>query len=262
MKKYIINRYILTIFGIIFFFLLWYLIFILAGKSIYIFPDPITVIKRSYELAGKPYLYKCIWGSLYRMLIGFGIASIAGIFLGMIVGNFSKMKYVFNPTMIALRSIPTAALVFLLLALAGFDNASPFVVMIIVFPMVYEATVSGYQHIDKNILMAMRVDSPNRLVNNFKIKLPLSFPYIMVGLTSSFALSFKIEIMAETLTSSNKSYGLGRAIAVAFANQTDGLVTTFAYAFIAILVMLIVSLLIWLIKKIFKIKSLSELTQA
>ena len=262
MKKFIINRYTLTILGVIFFFLLWYLIYILAGKSIYIFPDPLTVIKRSFELFGKPYLYKCIWGSLYRMLIGFGIASIAGISIGMFVGNHIKMKYVFNPTMIALRSIPTAALVFLLLALAGFDNASPFVVMIIVFPMVYEATVSGYQHIDKNILMAMRVDSVNHFANNFKIKLPLSMPYIAVGLTTSFALSFKIEIMAETLTSSSKSYGLGRAIAVAFANQTDGLVTTFAYAFIAILVMLIVSLLIWIIKKVFKIKSLSELTQA
>ena len=130
--------------------------------------------------------------------------------------------------------------------------------MVIVFPMVYEATVSGYQHIDKDIIMAMRVDSGNVLGNNFRIKLPMSMPYIAVGLTTSFALSFKIEIMAEALTSSSDSYGLGRAISVAFANQTNGLISTFAYAFIAILVMLIVSLLIWLIKKIFNIKSLSN----
>lgn len=258
MKKYIINRYSLTFLGIVFFFLLWYLIFILAGRSIYIFPDPITVIKRSFELFKKPYLYKCIWGSLYRMLIGYLGASILAIALGMIVGNYIKMKYVFNPTMIALRSIPTAALVFLLLVLAGFDNASPFIVGIVVFPMVYEATVSGYQHIDQNVLMAMRVDSANPIRNNFVIKLPLSMPYIAVGLTTSFALSFKIEIMAETLTSSSESYGLGRAISVAFSNQYDGLVSTFAYAFVAILIMLLVSLLIWAIKKIFKIKSLSE----
>ena len=258
MKKYIINRYTLTIVGVLFFFLLWYLIFILAGRSIYVFPDPITVIKRSFELFGKPYLYKCIWGSLYRMLYGFSVAALLGIIVGMLVGNHIKMKYVFNPTMIALRSIPTAAIVFLLLALAGFDNASPYVVMVIVFPMVYEATVSGYQHIDENVLMAMRIDSNNRFMNNFKIKLPLSMPYITVGLVTSFSLSFKIEIMAETLTSSSDSYGLGRAIAVQFSNQTDGLVSTFAYAFVAILVMLIVTLLIWIIKKVFKLKRLSE----
>ena len=258
MKKFIINRYTLTILGIIVFFLLWYLIFILAGRSIYVFPDPISVIKEAFSYFGKPYLYKCIWGSFYRMLIGFSIASILGIALGMLVGNHTKIKYVFNPTIIALRSVPTAALVFLLLVLVGFKNASLYIVMVIVFPMVYEATVSGYQHIDKDIIMAMRVDSGNVLGNNFRIKLPMSMPYIAVGLTTSFALSFKIEIMAEALTSSSDSYGLGRAISVAFANQTNGLISTFAYAFIAILVMLIVSLLIWLIKKIFNIKSLSN----
>lgn len=258
MKKYITNRYFLTFLGVILFFLLWYLIFILAGKSIYVFPDPFTTIKRSFELFGDAYLYKCIWGSLYRMLIGFGVASIVAIFIGMIVGNHLKLKHVFNPTMIALRSIPTAAIVFLLLHLAGFDNAAPYVVGVIVFPMVYEATVSGYQHIDKQVLMAMKLDNNTRLQKNFKVKLPLSMPYIAVGLTTSFALSFKIEIMAETLTSTSQSYGLGRAIAVEFANQTDGLISTFAYAFIAVLIMLIVSLLIFILKRTLHIKNPDE----
>ncbi len=255
MKKYIINRYFLTFLGVVLFFLLWYLIYLFTGQNIYVFPGPFTTIKRSFELFADSYLYKCIWGSLYRMLIGFSIASIAAIFLGMIVGNYLKLKHVFNPTMIALRSIPTAAIVFLILHLAGFDNASPYVVAVIVFPMVYEATVSGYQHIDKQVLMAMQLDNNTRLQKNFKIKLPLSMPYIAVGLTTSFALSFKIEIMAETLTSTSESYGLGRAIAVEFANQTDGLISTFAYAFVAILIMLIVSLIIFILKKSLRIKN-------
>ena len=256
--KRIINKYTLTILGVGLFFLLWYLIYLLAGSSIYTFPDPGSTLKEAFSYFARPYIYKCIWGSFYRMLIGFGAASILGIALGMVVGNFTKIKYVFNPTIIALRSIPTAALVFLLLVLVGFKNASMYIVMVIVFPMVYEATVSGYQNIDKYIIDSMRVDSGNRFVNNFKIKLPLSMPYIAVGLTTSFALSFKIEIMAEVITSSSDSYGLGRAISVAFANQSNGLVSTFAYAFIAILVMMIVSLLIWLIKTIFHIKSPSK----
>ena len=256
--KRIINKYTLTILGVGLFFLLWYLIFILAGSSIYIFPDPASTLKEAFSYFASPYIYKCIWGSFYRMLIGFGVAAILGIAVGMLVGNFIEMKYVFNPTIIALRSIPTAALVFLLLVLVGFKNASLYIVMVIVFPMVYEATVSGYQNIDKDVINAMRVDSGNHFINNFKIKLPLSMPYIAVGLTASFALSFKIEIMAEVITSSSDSYGLGRAIAVAFANQSNGLVSTFAYAFIAILVMMIVSLLIWLIKTIFHIKNPSK----
>ena len=227
----------------------------MTGQSIYTFPDPGSVIVKSIELFGKEYLYKCIWGSLYRMLIGFSISSILAICLGMLVGNFTKLKHVFNPTMIALRSVPTAALVFLILRLVGFKNASIYIVMIIVFPMVYEATVSGYQNIDPSISMALKVDSNNSIYNNFKVKLPLSMPYIAVGLVSSFALSFKIEIMAEVLTSSSNSYGLGSAISIAFANQSDGLISTFAYSFIAIVIMMLVSLIIYIIKKIFNIKN-------
>lgn len=256
--KLISNKYTLTVIGIGLFFLLWYILYIATGKNIYIFPDPGSVLLESFSYFTRPYLYKCIWGSLYRMIIGFSIASILGIILGMIVGNHTKIKYVFNPTMIALRSVPTAALVFLLLMLVGYNNSSMYIVGVIVFPMVYEATVSGYRNIDDKILMAMRVDSNNKFMNNFRIKLPLSMPYIAVGLVSSFALSFKIEIMAEVLTSSSNSYGLGRAIAVSFNNQSNGLVSTFAYAFIAIMLMLIVSLIIYIVKQVFHLNSYIE----
>ncbi len=256
--KLISNKYTLTALGIGLFFLIWYVLFVALGKNIYIFPGPDTVLVEAFSYFGKPYLYKCIWGSLYRMLIGFSVASVLGIALGMVVGNYTKIKYVFNPTMIALRSIPTAALVFLLLMVVGYNNSSMYIVGIIVFPMVYEGTVTGYRNIDEQILMAMRIDSKNGFANNFRVKLPLSAPYIAVGLTSSFALSFKIEIMAEVLTSSSKSYGLGRAIAVSFNNQSYGLVPTFAYAFIAILIMLLVSLIIWIIKEAFHLKRYIE----
>ncbi len=253
--KLISNKYFLTVVGVGLLFLIWYILFLVTGQSIYTFPDPGSVLVKSFELFGKPYLYKCIWGSLYRMLIGFGVASILGILLGMVVGNFTKLKHVFNPTMIALRSIPTAALVFLILRLVGFKNASIYIVMVIVFPMVYEATVSGYQNVDVEIRNSMRIDSPNAFANNFRVLLPLSMPYIAVGLTSSFALSFKIEIMAEVLTSSSDFYGLGSAISIAYADQSDGLVSTFAYSFIAILIMMLVTLIIYIIKRLLKIKN-------
>ena len=254
MKKFITNKITLTVLGIVLFFGLWYLIFILAGSKNTVFPDPISVVQEAMTYFAKPYLYKCIFGSLYRMLIGFLSAALLGIVVGMIVGNKITIKYVLNPTITALKAVPTAALVYLLLVLTGFKNAPIYIVMVIVFPMVYEATVSGYQNIDKDVLMAMRVDSANKVYNNFVIKFPLSLPYILVGLTSSFALSLKIEIMAEVITSSSDVYGLGRAISVSFLSQENGLIPTFAYAFIAILLMLIFDLLIYIVKKVFKIK--------
>lgn len=256
-KKIITNKYFLTFIGVIFFFVLWAIIYFAAGQSQAIFPSPTETIKEAFLYLGDLYVYKCIWGSLKRMLIGFSLASVLGILIGIIVGNFTKLKYVFNPTIIALKAIPTAAIVFLFLIMAGLKNAPIYVVSIIVFPMVYEATVSGYNHVSEDVLLAARVDSKNEFYTNIKIKFPLSFPYIALGLISSFALSFKIEIMAEVISGSS-SYGLGRAIQVAYVNSTNGLVPTFAYSFIAIVVMLIVSLIIDIIKKITKLDNLIQ----
>ena len=257
LQKIFLNKYFLTFIGVIFFFLVWTIIYFIAGQSQTIFPAPIETIKEVFIYLGDAYIYKCIWGSLYRMIIGFGVASVIGIIIGMFVGNFTNLRYVFNPTIIALKAIPTAAIVFLFLVLAGLKNAPIFVVGIIVFPMVYEATVSGYRHIDNDLLLALRVDGNNNFYANFKIKLPLAFPHIALGLLSSFALSFKIEIMAEVISGSS-SYGLGRAIQVSYINSTSGMVPTFAYSLIAIIVMLIVTLIFDILKKICKLDELVD----
>ena len=60
-------------------------------------------------------------------------------------------------------------------------------------------------------------------------------------ISSSFALSIKIEIMAEAL-SGFTGYGLGVAIRYAQENNPGNMVPVFAYSFLAILVMLIISL--------------------
>ena len=255
MKKYFINKYTLSFLGIIVFFAFWTILYLIAGRTEAVFPDPISTIKEMFIYLGDAYTYKCIWGSFLRMFIGFSIASILGIIVGMIVGNFTNLKYVFNPTIIALKAIPTAAIVFLFLVLAGLKNAPIYVVGIIVFPMVYEATVSGYNNIDPDLINTLRVDGKNNLYSNFKIKLPLSFPYIALGLISSFALSFKIEIMAEVISGSS-SYGLGRAIQVSYLNSTNGMIPTFAYSLIAIIIMLLVTLIVDIIKKTFKLDEL------
>ena len=69
----------------------------------------------NFAWMNKP--YKCIWGSLERMLIGFGIASVAGIILGVIVGNYTSLKYVFNkptPSRVLRASFMSSKLLFMI----------------------------------------------------------------------------------------------------------------------------------------------------
>ena len=80
-------------------------------------------------------------------------------------------------------------------------------------------------------------------------------PYLIVGIISSFSLSFKIEIMAEVITGSTKN-GLGSSINYAYSQAE--MPNVFAYSLLVIIFMLLVSLLEEVIKQIMKKKGLIE----
>jgi len=247
MKKFITNKITLTFIGVITLFLLWTIVSLSLGHGSRVFPTPWATIEYTFILLGQNNTYLHIGSSLLRMIYGFLISALSAIILGMIVGNFTKVKHVFNPTIVALKAVPTAAFVFLFLVLMGAKNAPILVVVLITFPIVYESVVAGYSHISSSVLGALKVDGHNALLNNFSVKFPLALPYIIVGLASSFALSFKIEIMAEVISGST-SYGIGNIIRQCQQEDYSNLVPIFAYSFIAVLLMLIFSAISSLLK--------------
>ena len=60
----------------------------------------------------------------------------------------------------------------------------------------------------------------------------------MTGIASSFALSLKIEIMAEVITGYTR-LGLGSAILSAQRSDPTNMVPVFAYSLVAIVIMLV-----------------------
>ncbi len=249
-KKFILNKISLTIFGLILFFLIWEIISLSSKNATMIFPDPFVTIKQAFIYLGESYTYKCIWGTLKRTLIGFIVSFVFALIIGVIVGNFTQAKYIFNPTVIALKTIPTAALVFIFLVIGGAKNTPIYIVALISFPILFESIVGGYSNIDKDIKNVLKVDGGRFFYDNIKVKLPLAFPYIAVGIASSFALSFKISIMAEVIAGST-SPGLGSVIKANQNSNPSNMVPIFAYSFIAIIIASLTSLIAYLVKKKF-----------
>lgn len=178
---------------------------------------------------------------MLRMFIGFGISFILALIFGLLAGHIPQLKILFNPILIVLKSIPTAALVFLFLVVSGARYAPIYVVIMISFPILYEAIAAGISNIPQEIINSSLVDGSHGLSTMLRIRLPLSVPYIIVGVASSFALSFKIEIMAEIITG-DTSHGLGSAIAYAQRNDPGNMVPIFAYSLIAIIFILLITI--------------------
>lgn len=251
MKRFITNKYFLYLVGLILFLLIWELLSLIIDDQTLIFPGPFVTFIYSFSLFGSSYLYGSILETLIRMFIGFGISFLLAFIIGLIAGNYDNFYNLIKPAITILKAVPTACLVFLFLVLTGTKNAPIFIVILISFPILFEAIYSGFKNIDPNIINATRIDGATFLNRQFRIKLPLALPYIMVGIASSFSLSFKIEIMSEILTG-NTTDGLGAIISYYQKLDPSNLVPIFAYGLIAVIIILIFDLINIVVKNKFK----------
>ena len=204
-------------------------------------------------MLGNSKTYQRIGWTLLRTLEGFGIALIGAILLGILGGLVKPIQVVLRPTMIVFKSAPTAAFVFLFFVLFGGQHAPIFVVSLLALPILYESIVAGFNNIPKEIEDSLKVDAGNKLKGLLRVKVPIAIPYFMVGLASSFALSLKTEIMAEIITGST-NMGLGTAIHAYRIIDASDLTPIFAIALIAIIIILIVDLIGFFVKKYFEKK--------
>lgn len=244
MKRFITNKFVLFFLGVAFVILLWIFISLVFDRNGTIFPSPALTFQKFAVVAGEAYTYKCIGYTLLRILAGFGLSFVAAFILGVIAGNHQPVYQFMKPLMVVLKSVPTVALVFFFIILSNAQDAPIFIVLLICFPILYEGIAGGIRGVDKQFIDAARVDGTHYMRRALRIKVPLALPYVIVAMISSFALSFKIGVMAEAM-SGYPVKGLGGLIQAAKNDATDPdfMVRIFAYSLFAIVLMLIVSLI-------------------
>ena len=241
MKKYTLNKYLLKIVGIVLFVCLWQILALIISEETFILPGPIKTIKEAIGMLNDSYIYKCLWQTLFRMFIGFSLSFVFAFIIGVIAGNNENIEEIFKPTMTILRSVPTATLVYLFLVAVGARLTPVFIVFLISFPILYESVLGGIKSTPSELLEACKIDASSLISTNIKVRIPLAIPYIAVGIASSFALSLKIEIMAEVITGYTR-LGLGSAILAAQRSDPTNMVPVFAYSFVVIVIMLLFDL--------------------
>lgn len=247
MKKFITNKMVLFTLGIIALILMWWGVSSLVDKGNMIFPSPKGTFLMIIDLLKMPSSYQAIGNTFLRLIIGFVLSFILAFVLGVIVHDNEHLYSFFNPIITFFKSVPTATIVFLFFALSGIKNAPIYVVMTVTFPILYEAIVNSFKQTAPEVVESAMVDGASNLKILFTIKLPIGFNQILVGLTSSFALAFKVAIMAEILSGITRG-GIGALIKGAQNLNPTDLTMMFGYSFIAVFFILVISLFASIIK--------------
>ena len=246
-KRFISSKNFIYIIGIALLATMWQVLSFYIGEDTMIFPGPVSTLRYAFYLLGKEYTYRCIFFTMCRMLTGFVFSLAAGLVLGIFAGNFEAFGDLLRPSIIMLRAIPTASLVYLFIVLAGFKNAPIYLVFLISFPIIYEGVKTGVANVSPAIINATRLDGASFIRENLRIRLPLAFPYIAAAMASAFSLCFKIEIMAEVITGSSVA-GLGSAILGVRSSDPTNMIPVFGYSAIAVALMLVIDQLASLIR--------------
>lgn len=141
-----------------------------------------------------------IFASLGRVAIGFSLAAIVGIAVGIIVGSNTFIYNAVDPIFQVLRTVPPLA--WLPISLAALRDANPSAIFVIfitsIWPIIINTTV-GVQQIPQDYRNVARVLRLRGAKYFFKILFPASVPYIFTGLRIGIGLSWLAIVAAEML---------------------------------------------------------------
>ena len=199
-KYYVLGFYLLIIAA-------WQALFMARILPDFLFPSPIQVGERLWELAGDNYLWPSVKATFVRMGIGFSIAAMVGLGIGLFMGMSRIMNGCLRSLFLGLQTLPTAAWVPVSLLIFGLsDHGIYFVIGMSSAPAVALATSDGILHIPPIYLRVARTLGTPGYAMPFRVVLPAALPSIVTGIKLGWTLAWHGGVSAELIKS---TIGLG-----------------------------------------------------
>jgi sulfonate transport system permease protein len=181
--------------------------FVSLGKTARLVPPPSKVFSTIGEMAASGELALHVKATLMRVGAGFGLGVIAGTILGAISGYWGLARRLLDPTVQALRAIPSLAWVPLFILWLGiFETSKIALIAVGVFFPVYLGVMGGILSVDRKIVEVGRTFRLSGPAMIRRILLPAVLPSYVVALRVGLGLGWMFVVAAELMGASE---GLG-----------------------------------------------------
>lgn len=158
---------------------LWQLLAVSGLFPASLFPGPVSVGRALADRAASGQLMLDIGASMYRFFIGYLVACVSAILLGLVMGWCTRAWEFLNPVVQFIRPIsPVAWLPFIVLWLGIGDIPAIVVIFLAAFFPVLLSTVGAVRRIDPVYLKVSKNFGLGSVQTLFKIVLPAVFPVI------------------------------------------------------------------------------------
>jgi NitT/TauT family transport system permease protein len=217
--------------------------------------QPSLISKRLIKMTMDGSLWFHLSITLEEMLIGLAVGMVVGLGLGILMANSGKGQHYFSPYIMALSSLPRAALAPLFVVWFGIGLYSKvfMVVMMVVFVSYYNA-YEGIRNIDADLIQMMNSYKATRVQKLKWLILPSIAPWIMNSLRLGIGTSAIGAVIAE-MVGANRGIGY-------YINYSSALIDTtgiFAGLFVIMIVAVILDqIIVFIEKNIFKYRAVNE----
>jgi len=178
-----------------------------GGIKVYQLASPADVARELGALAASGLLWKNVAASVERVAVGFAVASAVAIVLGTSVGLSRRTEAALDPTLQALRAVPSLAWVPLLLLWLGIGETAKITLIAIgAFFPIYVNLVAGIRGVDRKLIEVARVLGVRGFDLARRVVVPAALPSLLVGARIGLTQAWLFLVAAELLASTR---GLG-----------------------------------------------------
>jgi NitT/TauT family transport system permease protein len=170
-------------------------------------PAPSEVFAAAGELITLPKFGSHVQSSVRRIFIGFSIAALLAVSLGVLVGRVRLATLSLLPPLEVLRPIPAVAWIPLaILLFASAEHSMIFITFIGAFFPIFLNTIHGVEALDRRLVYASRTLGAGPFDVFWEVVLPGALPAIVTGLSIGMGTSWFSLVTAEMISG---QYGIG-----------------------------------------------------
>ena len=178
--------------------LLWQASLTFGFVQPYQLTPPLQVLQAAGDLWRRGILQDDILATVWRVVVGFTLGAGVALVLGTLTGLSHRAYDAIEPTLQALRSVPTLAWGPLLLLWLGIDEAPKLTLVAIgAFFPVYVNLVAGIKGVDRRLVEVARVYDLGAWETARRVILPAALPNLLTGLRLGVSQAWLFVVVAE-----------------------------------------------------------------
>lgn len=172
-------------------------------------PSPVAIVRALLDMLEDGSLIYNLGATLLRIMVGFLLATVIGITVGIIMGMSRLFERIADPWIAALYPLPKISLIPLLIIWLGTGEAYKIVISAVTafFPVAI-ATFASIRQVDRGLVKAAKDLGANTRQVQLKVVIPAALPGIFSGLQLGMGVTIIMVVAAEMIGGSSDS-GMG-----------------------------------------------------